>query len=58
MILLLAQHFDDILQIVVFATFFGVALAAVGTRGRPLVDLLDAVNQGELGEAEPHRDAG
>lgn len=35
----------DILQIVVFATFFGVALAAVGTRGRPLVDLLEAVAQ-------------
>jgi proton glutamate symport protein len=33
----------DILQIVVFATIFGVALAAIGEKGRPVVDLLDAV---------------
>jgi len=33
----------DILQIVVFATIFGVALAAIGEKGRPLVQLLDAV---------------
>jgi proton glutamate symport protein len=33
----------DILQIVVFATIFGVALAAIGEKGRPLVELLDAV---------------
>jgi proton glutamate symport protein len=32
----------DILQIVVFATIFGVALAAVGERGRPVVAVLDA----------------
>ena len=32
----------DILQIVVFATFFGIALAAVGERGRPVVAVLDA----------------
>lgn len=35
----------DILQIVVFATFFGVAVAAIGARGRPIVDLLDATAQ-------------
>jgi proton glutamate symport protein len=35
----------DILQIVVFATIFGVALAAVGEKGRPLVELLDSVAQ-------------
>ena len=35
----------DILQIVVFATFFGVALAAIGEKGRPLVELLDSVAQ-------------
>ena len=33
----------DILQLVVFATFFGVALAAIGDKGRPLVDVLDRV---------------
>jgi proton glutamate symport protein len=35
----------DILQMVVFASFFGVALAAVGSKGQPVVDLLDAVAQ-------------
>ena len=35
----------DILQIVVFATFFGVGVAAIGARGRPIVDLLDATAQ-------------
>jgi proton glutamate symport protein len=35
----------DILQLVVFATFFGVALAAIGDKGRPVVELLDAVAQ-------------
>jgi proton glutamate symport protein len=34
---------NDILQVVVFATFFGVALAAVGARGAVIVDLLDNV---------------
>jgi proton glutamate symport protein len=33
----------DILQIVVFATIFGVALAAIGEKGRPVVELLDSV---------------
>ena len=27
---------NDVLQVVVFATFFGVALAAVGEKGRPV----------------------
>jgi proton glutamate symport protein len=35
----------DILQVVVFATFFGVALAAVGTKGRPLLDVLESTAQ-------------
>ena len=35
----------DILQIVVFATIFGVALAAIGDKGRPLVELLDSLAQ-------------
>jgi proton glutamate symport protein len=29
---------NDILQVVVFSTFFGVALAAIGARGQPVVD--------------------
>ncbi|MGE3511428.1 MAG: dicarboxylate/amino acid:cation symporter, partial [Vicinamibacterales bacterium] len=33
----------DILQMVVFATFFGVAAAAIGPRARPVLDLLDSV---------------
>jgi proton glutamate symport protein len=32
----------DVLQIVVFSTFFGLAVAAVGAKARPLVDLLDS----------------
>ena len=35
----------DILQVVVFASFFGVALAAVGERGAPVVALLDSIAQ-------------
>jgi proton glutamate symport protein len=35
----------DILQMVVFASFFGVALAAIGPKGQPVVTLLDAVAQ-------------
>ncbi len=34
---------NEILQIVVFAVFFGVAMAALGERTRPLVTLLDAL---------------
>jgi len=33
----------DILQLVVFSTFFGAALSAVGPRGRPVLELLEAV---------------
>jgi len=31
----------DILQVVVFSTFFGTALAAIGQRARPVLDVLD-----------------
>jgi Na+/H+-dicarboxylate symporter len=34
---------NEILQIVVFAVFFGTAMAALGERSAPVVDLLDAV---------------
>jgi len=36
---------NDVLQVVVFATFFGVALAATGEKARPVATLLDAVAQ-------------
>src|SRR5215510_11084319 len=36
---------NDVLQVVVFATFFGVALAATGEKGRPVATLLDGVAQ-------------
>ncbi len=32
----------DILQIVVFSTFFGIALVAIGAKGQPVVEVLDA----------------
>jgi len=32
----------DILQMVVFATFFGVAVAAIGPKGQPVIDVLDS----------------
>jgi proton glutamate symport protein len=35
----------DILQLVVFSTLFGIALASIGHRGRPVVDVLDATAQ-------------
>lgn len=35
----------DILQLVVFSTFFGIAVATIGERGRPVVDVLDSVAQ-------------
>jgi proton glutamate symport protein len=35
----------DILQLVVFSTLFGIAVSAIGARGKPLVDLLDSVAQ-------------
>ena len=35
----------DILQVVVFALFFGIALAAIGARGRPVLDVLESTAQ-------------
>lgn len=35
----------DILQLVVFSTFFGVALAAIGRRGQPIIDVLEGTAQ-------------
>jgi proton glutamate symport protein len=35
----------DILQVVVFASFFGLALAAIGEKGAPVVTLLESVAQ-------------
>jgi proton glutamate symport protein len=35
----------DILQLVVFSIFFGIGLAAVGDRGKPLVDVLESTAQ-------------
>ncbi len=35
----------DILQLVVFSIFFGLGLAAIGKRGQPLVDVLEATAQ-------------
>jgi proton glutamate symport protein len=35
----------DILQVVVFATFFGVAVASLGVRGKPVLDLFESVAQ-------------
>ena len=35
----------DILQMVVFATFFGVALAAIGAQGQPVLDVLESTAQ-------------
>ena len=32
----------DILQVVVFSTFFGVALAAIGPRAKPVIEMLDS----------------
>jgi proton glutamate symport protein len=32
----------DILQVVVFSTFFGVALAAIGPKGKPVLDVLES----------------
>jgi proton glutamate symport protein len=33
----------DILQIVVFSTFFGIALVSIGPRAQPLVEVLDSI---------------
>src|SRR5207248_2135571 len=35
----------DILQVVIFAMFFGIALAAIGAKGQPVVDVLDSTAQ-------------
>jgi proton glutamate symport protein len=35
----------DILQLVVFSTFFGIALAAIGSKGQPVVDVLESTAQ-------------
>jgi len=35
----------DILQVVVFALFFGIALAAIGTKGQPVLDVLESTAQ-------------
>jgi proton glutamate symport protein len=36
---------NDILQVVVFSTFFGIALAAIGPKGRAVIDVLESVAQ-------------
>jgi aerobic C4-dicarboxylate transport protein len=40
---------NDILQILVFATMFGVALSHMGRRAKPVVDVLDAFCNGMFG---------
>jgi proton glutamate symport protein len=35
----------DILQLVVFSIFFGIAVAAIGQKGQPIVDVLEATAQ-------------
>src|SRR2546426_8950394 len=35
----------DILQLVAFSTFFGIALAAIGSRGQPALDVLESTAQ-------------
>jgi Na+/H+-dicarboxylate symporter len=39
-----AMSRNEILQIVVFSLFFGVAMAALGQRGRVVIDVLDSVS--------------
>jgi len=34
----------DVLQVIVFSTLFGIALSAVGTRGEPVTQLVDALS--------------
>lgn len=38
-----AMGHNEILQIVVFALFFGIAAAALGKQGKPVVDVMDAL---------------
>src|SRR4029079_4629295 len=35
----------DILQLVVFSTFFGIAVAAIGPKGQPVLDVLESTAQ-------------
>ncbi len=35
----------DILQVVIFSLFFGIALAAIGGRGQPVLDVLESTTQ-------------
>jgi proton glutamate symport protein len=35
----------DILQVVIFSLFFGIAVAAIGPKGQPVVDVLDSTAQ-------------
>src|SRR5262245_61488581 len=35
----------DILQIVVFSTFFGIAVASIGPKGQPVIDILESTAQ-------------
>jgi proton glutamate symport protein len=35
----------DILQVVIFALFFGIALAAIGSKGQPVLDVLESTAQ-------------
>jgi proton glutamate symport protein len=35
----------DILQVVIFSLFFGIALAAIGARGKPVLDVLESTAQ-------------
>jgi len=35
----------DILQVVVFSTFFGIAVAAIGPKGKPVLDVLESTAQ-------------
>jgi proton glutamate symport protein len=35
----------DILQVVVFSTFFGIAVAAIGSKGQPVLDVLESTAQ-------------
>ena len=36
---------NDILQLVVFSTFFGIAVAAIGEKGKPVIDVLESTAQ-------------
>src|SRR5713226_10016361 len=35
----------DILQVVIFSLFFGIALAAIGARGKPVLDVIESTAQ-------------